>query len=143
MIAQGVTGSVQDSIAHARTANLQILESFIADPWPLDQLGMTAFVGGVDPDPWSPLQLVAEPEPLFERWRTLESCNCALGDGLTEELCVEYYDGFPFDPYDTCWEWFCGTYYGNTRSTVDRWAPSWARRRPGTSTSLPGPARGR
>lgn len=92
MLVQDITGSFVDDIDEAREADLAFLDTLLLSPYPGDRIGMSTFVGGVAPDPWTALQdLDTAGATIRSQWQTLDSCNC---------------NAYPDD------QWWCETYYG-------------------------------
>ena len=103
VVLQDVTGSFAQQIGHARTALLNLVEDSAS--WPRgSQIGLTAFVGGVEPDPWTPMTPTTEHAEIAEQWATLSTCNCTMPtssdqQGYQRPFCEIYYGGFDAHPH--------------------------------------------
>lgn len=99
MIVQDITGSFVDDIAEAKVANLAFIDAMLENPYPGDKIGMSTFVGGVAPSPWTPLQPIeGMGASMRSQWETLNSCNCAL-DYWDGDWCRIYYGGYDEWPW--------------------------------------------
>ena len=98
VVVQDITGSFYDHIAHARVAVLNLLAD--SQSWPEgSHIGMTTFVGGVEPDPWTPMTPTSEKEHVGQQWDQLATCNCVVHNPYrTTSFCERYYGGFDADP---------------------------------------------
>jgi len=124
MIVQDITGSFRDDIANARVADRALLDYMAMYPYPDDMVGMTTFVGGVEPTPWSPLQGIEYADEIAARWATLDWCNCeeqalqaTFGD--SSSYCVEGMCPVP------SWPEYCDTFFGGHDARpqmVDCWS---------------------
>jgi hypothetical protein len=100
-IAQDITGSFSDDIGYARQAALAFLDYFIAQPYPGDKLAMSTFVGGVEPDIWTPLSDVDTQSSVIDgQWSTLDSCNCDRWHYRSgPNWCINYYGNYNGQPW--------------------------------------------
>ena len=95
-IAQDITGSFHDDIGFARQAVLAFLDYFEAQPYPGDKLAMSTFVGGVEPNIFTPLSSIdSQYAAIDAQWSTLDSCNCDIG----YYFCHKYYGNYNGQPW--------------------------------------------
>ncbi len=106
VVVQDITGSFQTGIHHARAAVLQLVDA--AEGWPAgSRLGMSTFVGGVAPEPWTPLTPVTDLVGVRSQWRELDICNCDIERVFGgQRLCSRGYGGFDKRPQmQSCFEY--------------------------------------
>jgi len=111
VIVQDITASFLKDLPLAKEAALDMLED--SANWPAgSRIGMSTFVGGVEPLAWTPMTPIADVDSIREQWATLSSCNCTMqneqfaqfyGEG---KWCEMYYGGFEANPHmQDCFEY--------------------------------------
>jgi len=107
-IAQDITGSFVDDIGFARQADLAFLDFFNDQPYPGDKIAMSTFVGGVEPNIWTPLTSIEDNYGAINaQWSILDSCNCNYWHWYYgPNWCIYYYGNYNGQPWmQSCFDW--------------------------------------
>jgi len=76
VIVQDISQSFAPNMANVRVALAAVLDA--AESWPRGStIGMSTFVGGTEPRPWTPLTATSHLDSVRAQWGELGTCNCA------------------------------------------------------------------